>query len=88
MPVEARGGATDTWTETGITWNNKPALRQVYHDFYQLILGEIDQSIPGTIVELGAGIGNLKSYLPQALCTDLFANPWIDQISAYRLRQI
>lgn len=67
-------------------WNNKPALRQVYHDFYQLILGEIDQSIPGTIVELGAGIGNLKSYLPQALCTDLFANPWIDQVeNAYKL---
>lgn len=29
LPVEARGSATDTWTETGITWSSQPALGSV-----------------------------------------------------------
>jgi SAM-dependent methyltransferase len=30
------------------------------------------------VVELGSGIGSLKTHLPAALCTDLFPNPWLD----------
>jgi 2',3'-cyclic-nucleotide 2'-phosphodiesterase (5'-nucleotidase family) len=26
MPVEVHGGGSDTWTETGVTWNNQPAF--------------------------------------------------------------
>lgn len=26
LPVEARGGADDSWTETGLTWNTQPAF--------------------------------------------------------------
>ena len=26
LPVEARGGADDTWTESGLTWNTQPAF--------------------------------------------------------------
>jgi 2',3'-cyclic-nucleotide 2'-phosphodiesterase (5'-nucleotidase family) len=29
LPVEARGSTTDTWTETGITWNSQPVLGNV-----------------------------------------------------------
>jgi 2',3'-cyclic-nucleotide 2'-phosphodiesterase (5'-nucleotidase family) len=29
MPVEVHGSADDSWTETGITWNNQPALGPV-----------------------------------------------------------
>lgn len=67
-------------------WREKPLLRRVYQQFYKLILAEIDLKAQGSIVELGSGIGNLKSVLPEALCTDLFANPWIDRVeNAYML---
>jgi SAM-dependent methyltransferase len=37
-------------------------------------------------VELGSGIGKIKSIIPSCICTDLFPNPWIDQVeNAYDL---
>jgi SAM-dependent methyltransferase len=59
-------------------WEAKPLLRQIYADFYRSILEVIDPHIPGRIVEIGSGIGNLKAHLPQAISTDLFPNPWLD----------
>jgi len=59
-------------------WENKPLLRQVYADFYGRILAQVDTRLPGRVVELGSGIGSLKTHLPPALCTDLFPNPWLD----------
>lgn len=67
-------------------WNKKPILRRIYHKFYKLVSSYIDYNLPGKIVEIGSGIGNLKSVVPQAICTDLFNNPWIDQVeNAYKL---
>ena len=45
-------------------WNDKPLLRNIYAGFYQRILALIDPAIPGRIVEIGSGIGNLKAHLP------------------------
>ncbi len=59
-------------------WDNKPLLRSIYAGFYQRILTLIDPAIPGRIVEIGSGIGNLKAHLPDALATNLFPNPWLD----------
>lgn len=40
----------------------------------------------GITVELGSGIGNIKDTIPNCLRTDLFPNPWIDQVeNAYKL---
>ncbi len=67
-------------------WDNKPLLQEIYSDFYHQIVSKLDHSIPGRIIELGSGIGNLKRHIPQALCTDLFPNPWLDlACDAYRL---
>ena len=67
-------------------WNRKPLLQTLYAQFYQRILSQLDQSLVGKTVELGSGIGNLKQHLPSAITTDLFPNPWIDQVcSAYEL---
>jgi SAM-dependent methyltransferase len=67
-------------------WKKKPALRKIYHKFYKLISGHIDYNLVGDIVEIGSGIGNLKSVVPRAICTDIFNNPWIDRVeNAYRL---
>ena len=59
-------------------WKAKPLLREIYAGFYRRILALIDPAVPGRIVELGSGIGNLKAHLPAALATDLFPNPWLD----------
>jgi SAM-dependent methyltransferase len=61
-----------------LAWQNKPLLRDIYAGFYERIVALIDTSLPGRIVEIGSGVGNLKTRLPQALSTDLFANPWLD----------
>lgn len=61
-------------------WKSKPLLQKIYAGFYQRIIAHIDPQIPGRIVEIGSGIGNLKSHLPQAITTDLFPNPWLDVV--------
>ena len=67
-------------------WKKKPVLQRAYLEFHKLISKEVTQSVDGKIVELGSGIGNLKSVLPEAICTDLFPNPWLDQVeNAYDL---
>jgi SAM-dependent methyltransferase len=67
-------------------WDSKPLLREVYGSFYRRIIGLMDRSLPGRIVEIGSGIGNLKSHLPEAISTDLFSNPWLDLVcDAYEL---
>jgi SAM-dependent methyltransferase len=61
-------------------WNAKPLLKEIYAGFYRRILTLINPAIPGRIVEIGSGIGNLKAHLPAALATDLFPNPWLDLV--------
>jgi SAM-dependent methyltransferase len=68
------------------SWQSKPLLQKIYAGFYRKILQHIKPALDGAIVELGSGIGNLKALLPQAICTDLFPNPWLDLVcDAYRL---
>jgi len=61
-------------------WQKKPLLRRIYAGFYERIMRQIDPGIPGAVVEIGSGIGNLKSRLPAAITTDLFPNPWLDLV--------
>jgi SAM-dependent methyltransferase len=61
-----------------LAWDAKPLLKEIYADFYRRILSLIDPAIPGRIVEVGSGIGNLKAHLLGAVATDLFPNPWLD----------
>jgi SAM-dependent methyltransferase len=61
-------------------WQKKPLLRQVYAGFYNRIVALLDRGLPGRIGEIGSGVGNLKSHLPQAIGTDLFPNPWLDVV--------
>jgi len=61
-------------------WKAKPLLRHIYSRFYDRIVALVDLSIPGVVIEIGSGIGNLKSRLPKAIATDLFPNPWLDVV--------
>jgi SAM-dependent methyltransferase len=67
-------------------WQRKPVLQLAYRDFHRRIAEHLDPSIAGQIVELGSGIGNIRDVIPNCVRTDLFANPWIDQVeNAYDL---
>jgi SAM-dependent methyltransferase len=67
-------------------WRRKPVLQEVYRDFYAEISGELWRDAPGETVEIGSGIGSLKTVMPEALATDLFPNPWLDRVeNAYAL---
>ena len=61
-------------------WEQKPLIQEIYRGFYQQILARINPSIPGRVIELGSGIGNLKKHYPNTICTDLFPNPWLDLV--------
>jgi SAM-dependent methyltransferase len=61
-------------------WERKPLLRAIYARFYERIAALIDVTLPGFVVEIGSGIGNLKSRFPRAITTDLFSNPWLDLV--------
>jgi SAM-dependent methyltransferase len=62
------------------SWQAKPLLQKIYGSFYRRIVTLIDGRIPGRVVEIGSGIGNLKTHLPEAITTDLFPNPWLDLV--------
>lgn len=67
-------------------WEKKPLLRKVYSEFYRQIAQRVNPAIPGLVVELGSGMGNIKQHLPQCITTDIFPNPWLDRVeSAYKL---
>ncbi len=67
-------------------WNRKPSLQKSYRAFHELIAQYLVESEKGQTVELGSGIGNIKDTIPNCLRTDLFPNPWIDQVeNAYEL---
>lgn len=67
-------------------WQEKPLLRKVYRDFYHEIAKQLRRDLGGHTVEIGSGIGNLKSVVPEALATDIFPNAWLDQVeNAYAL---
>lgn len=67
-------------------WKRKPLLRALYGDFYRLIASHLSNLPQSKIVELGSGLGNIHEVIPGCIRTDLFPNPWIDQVeNAYRL---
>lgn len=67
-------------------WERKPVLREVYRGFHEAIAGWVDGGIPGLVVEVGSGIGNIRDVIPGCLRTDLFPSPWLDRTeNAYRL---
>ncbi len=67
-------------------WKRKPLLRKVYSQFYREITRRLNPALPGLIVELGSGMGNVKEHIPRCITTDIFPNPWLDRVeNAYHL---
>lgn len=73
--------------ENARLWEAKPLLHDVYGELYRQIASRIDRSVPGLIIEIGSGMGNVKKWIPDCVTTDLFSNPWLDRVeNIYDLR--
>ncbi|MBV8752190.1 MAG: class I SAM-dependent methyltransferase [Hyphomicrobiales bacterium] len=59
-------------------WERKPVLREVYRDLYDRLAPECR---PGTTIEIGGGIGNLKQRLSDVVATDVQYAPWLDCVA-------
>jgi SAM-dependent methyltransferase len=67
-------------------WESKPILKTIYRDLYQLAAKHLSGLPNPKIVELGSGMGHIREVIPNAIRTELFPYPWIDQIeNAYKL---
>ncbi len=56
-------------------WNAKPALRFVYTEWFKEIAAYL---CPGVSVEIGCGIGRMKTVIPELYSMDLVKTPWTD----------
>src|SRR5262249_52271998 len=59
-------------------WQQKPALRAIYHDFYERIASACRE---GRSLEIGGGSGNLKEYRHDVVTTDIVTTPWLDAVA-------
>jgi len=67
-------------------WRKKPLLQRIYGEFHREIALRIKPGTPGSILELGSGMGAIKKYIPECVTTDVFFNPWLDAVeNAYAL---
>jgi SAM-dependent methyltransferase len=64
-------------------WESKPVLRAVYQSWYERIVGACRV---GRTLEIGGGSGNLKTYAPDVVSTDVLSATWRDAVcDAHRL---
>jgi len=59
------------------TWKKKKILRVIYEEWYKKIIDSLS-SIDGKTVELGAGSGNFKEYMPDVISADIDKCDWLD----------
>ena len=61
------------------SWDKKPLLQKIYTRFYQEIATALGSTDGKGILEIGSGIGAIKTVLPKCITSDIFSNPWLDR---------
>ncbi len=59
-------------------WQAKPSLRLVYEDYLRRLRSAV---IPGPVLEIGGGSGNLRETFPDAISLDIQWTPWLDLVA-------
>lgn len=59
------------------TWEKKKILRIIYEEWYKKIIDSLSK-LEGKTVELGAGSGNFKDYMPEVISADIDKCDWLD----------
>jgi len=69
-----------------LSWDRKPVLQSTYRRFYQEISEALRSQDGKGVLELGSGIGAIKTVLPECITSDIFPNPWLDRTeNAYKI---
>lgn len=58
-------------------WEKKKILRVIYEEWYKKIIASLSV-VNGKTVELGAGSGNFKEYMPDVISADIDKCDWLD----------
>lgn len=67
-------------------WKQKPLLGIIYQNFYHKIAAALGTNDGSGVLEIGSGIGAIKTVMPECITSDIFENPWLDRVeSAYNL---
>jgi SAM-dependent methyltransferase len=69
----------DTLLEHERAWNDRPLLRKIYRDWFTLLASRL-ADVPGTTLELGSGIGQLRAFVPGLVTSDVEETPWADRV--------
>lgn len=69
----------DTLLEHERAWNERPLLRRIYGEWFDLIASKL-ASVPGETVELGSGIGRLRDHVMGLVTSDVEPTPWADRV--------
>jgi SAM-dependent methyltransferase len=64
-------------------WQDSPALRAVYADIFAGMRGQL---APGSVLEVGSGIGMARDYFPGVVLSDILPTRYVDRaVSAYEI---
>lgn len=67
----------EEWRQHRAVWDAKPVLRALYRDLFR----RIDAACaPGTVLEVGGGIGAFKADRPHVTSLDVAWAPWLDMV--------
>jgi SAM-dependent methyltransferase len=58
-------------------WDNKPVIRALYGHYHQLMASHC---VPGKVVEIGAGCGNLKASNRSVVSMDIVNSNWVNLV--------
>lgn len=61
-----------------VLWEKKTVTRYLYNKWYRDIQEVL---VPGPTVELGAGTGNFKEFMPSAISSDIVFCEWLDVVN-------
>ena len=70
---------TETLLEHERAWNERPLLRRIYRDWFRLLASRL-ADVPGTTLELGSGIAQMREFVPGLVTTDVEPTPWADRV--------
>ena len=78
-----RGLEIDAPETTALRWRiiqEKPFLKQIYREWYAALAAALPDVPEGPVLELGAGGGFLKEFVPNLIASEVFCLPNVDAI--------
>ena len=72
-------GLVDTLHEHERIWSQRPLLRRIYREWFELVAAQFAR-VPGVTVELGCGGAHLREVVPDVVETDVEPTPWADAV--------